>query len=543
MKKNKDPYPITDIYFLEMNAVDAATVTVGDLTERLSNDFDTGGGYTVKEVTDNLKTADTSKKNSISYSNGADGGYSVWVGVDAKNKVRKIFAEASLADYNQHPEGRKNYFSFDLTKTEMNDQFFSNVQKINEPKSRIKLFDLNTQSGLIAVGDYGGPLRFLLGNSEYDEDGDLKEIIDTNYFKKNGILQNNTPILIARFSYGLITKAEASSFASSVIHKEAEPHQKQINYSYTELFSNLLDESCYPTKYIFENYLVEKEEFDYENYNSKFHLRIKKDIKLSGEDLSKRLPKAIQILKKQTKILFKDNFQEVFEIRKKQFEDFIIGIIKDIEPQELDLPTFGRKPTEKKLSEKKLEIVSTEGIAELFNGYKLKENVGFDLSNIIFPVKKGSYPTYLHAYSEKDSDDEDDYTYVKIVVEGIEGCYLNKDENCKLIVNKTFKESKNITNVVKNNLKSIFIDKIDLRSSISLKEIEKLKNIEKLTLSNIQHFKDWSSLTKLKKLKHLHLEMCSVGPDTASSFFKSIYSLPNLEKLSFSDDCYLQKPK
>ena len=70
--KNKDPYPITDIYFLEMNAVDAATVTVGDLTERLSNDFDTGGGYTVKEVTDNLKTADTSKKNSISYSKEAD---------------------------------------------------------------------------------------------------------------------------------------------------------------------------------------------------------------------------------------------------------------------------------------------------------------------------------------------------------------------------------------------------------------------------------------------------------------------------------------
>jgi len=33
MKKNKtkDPYPITDIYFVEMNAVDAATVTVGDL--------------------------------------------------------------------------------------------------------------------------------------------------------------------------------------------------------------------------------------------------------------------------------------------------------------------------------------------------------------------------------------------------------------------------------------------------------------------------------------------------------------------------------
>ena len=39
MKKLRDPYPITDVYLLEMNAVDAATVTVGDLCERLSNDF------------------------------------------------------------------------------------------------------------------------------------------------------------------------------------------------------------------------------------------------------------------------------------------------------------------------------------------------------------------------------------------------------------------------------------------------------------------------------------------------------------------------
>ena len=46
---------------------------------------------------------------------------------------------------------------------------------------------------------------------------------------------------------------------------------------------------------------------------------------------------------------------------------------------------------------------------------------------------------------------------------------------------------------------------------------------------------------KIKKLS-LHLEMCSNDPDTAGSF-KSIYNLPNLEKLSLSDDCYLQQPK
>ena len=57
MKKTRDPYPITDVYFLEMNAVDAATVTVGDLCERLTNDFATGWGFggPVKEFIDDFK--------------------------------------------------------------------------------------------------------------------------------------------------------------------------------------------------------------------------------------------------------------------------------------------------------------------------------------------------------------------------------------------------------------------------------------------------------------------------------------------------------
>ena len=45
MNKTRDPFPITDVYLLEMNAVDAATVTVGDLCERLTKDFNTGSDY------------------------------------------------------------------------------------------------------------------------------------------------------------------------------------------------------------------------------------------------------------------------------------------------------------------------------------------------------------------------------------------------------------------------------------------------------------------------------------------------------------------
>ena len=545
-KKNRDPYPISDVYLLEMNAVDAATVTVGDLCERLSNDFNTGyDAIDVKEIIDHFKNIDASKKNSISFGNGADGGYSVYIGVDSKNRVRKIFADANLAEYLQHPKERKSYLSHWWDKDDFNGQFFGNDQETDK-KRRIKLFDLNTQSGLIAVGDYGGPLRMLLGvfNEDLDEDGDIIEHIDLNLFKKNGILQNTTPFFIVNFSYGLITKAESSSFASSVIHKETEPHQKQINYTYTELFNNLLDENCYPTKYIFEDYFKKKDDLDiddYRNYNSDFNLRIKKDVKLSGEYLSKRLPKAIQILKKQTKILFKDNFKKVFEIRKKQFEDFIIGIIKDIEPQELDLPTFGKKTKKKKLSEKKLEISFTKGISDLYDGFKLKEDVGFSLTNIIFPVKKGSYPLYLHCYTQKDFEGEDS-AVVKITVEGIKDCYLNKSNDGKLVVNKTYKESSYLRNIVDNKLKYAEIDKIDLRNSKSLKEIEKLKDIEHLVLANMKYIKDWSPLSKLKKLKHLHLDGCIIDWHTATSFFKAIYKLPSLEKLSTDVHTWLREP-
>ena len=174
MKKIRDPYPITDVYLLEMNAVDGATVTVGDLCERLSNDFDTGWGIggPIKDLIDDFKKKDASKFNSISFGNAADGGYSVYIGVDAKNRIRKIFADALVAEYAQHPKNRQRYLSHWWHKEDFNDQFFNKVTE-----NRIKLFDLDTKSGLIAVGDYGGPLRSLLGNDEFDEDGELNEII------------------------------------------------------------------------------------------------------------------------------------------------------------------------------------------------------------------------------------------------------------------------------------------------------------------------------------------------------------------------------
>ena len=542
MKKTRDPYPITDVYLLEMNAVDAATVTVGDLCERLSNDFETGWGIggPAKELVEEFKKKDASKYNSISFGTSADGGYSVYIGVDAKNRIRKIFADALFAEYAQHPKNTQRYLSHWWDKEDYNDQFFGKLKE-----NRIKLFDLNTKSGLIAVGDFGGPLRSLLGvnNDTLDEDGDLNEIIKLDYFKKDGIFQNSSPIFSVKFSYGLINKPESSSFSSSVIHKELKPHQEPINYSYTELFSNQLDENCYPTKYIFEDYLENKDESEhYKRWET--NLKIKENVKLSGEYISSRLPKAIQILKKQSKILFKENFKEGFEIRKKQFEDFIIGIIKDIEPQELDLSKLGNKSKKRDISNKKLEISTdliSAGVSELFDGYKLKNDIDFSLTKIILPMNKGSYPVYLHCYDQKDFEGEDEVN-VKIVVEGIKGCYLNKSEKGKLIANKTFKESAYLRNVINEKLKYAEIDKIDLRDTKTLKEIEKLKDIEHLVLANMKYIKDWSPLSKLKKLKHLHLDGCIIDWHTATSFFKALYKLPKLEKLSTDVHTWLREP-
>ena len=542
MKKTRDPYPITDVYLLEMNAVDAATVTVGDLCERLSNDFETGWGIggPAKELVEEFKKKDASKYNSISFGTSADGGYSVYIGVDAKNRIRKIFADALFAEYAQHPKNTQRYLSHWWDKEDYNDQFFGKLKE-----NRIKLFDLNTKSGLIAVGDFGGPLRSLLGvnNDTLDEDGDLNEIIKLDYFKKDGIFQNSSPIFSVKFSYGLLNKPESSSFSSSVIHKELKPHQEPINYSYTELFSNQLDENCYPTKYIFEDYLENKDESEhYKRWET--NLKIKENVKLSGEYISSRLPKAIQILKKQSKILFKENFKEGFEIRKKQFEDFIIGIIKDIEPQELDLSKLGNKSKKRDISNKKLEISTdliSAGVSELFDGYKLKNDIDFSLTKIILPMNKGSYPVYLHCYDQKDFEGEDEVN-VKIVVEGIKGCYLNKSEKGKLIANKTFKESSYLRNVINEKLKYAEIDKIDLRDTKTLKEIEKLKDIEHLVLANMKYIKDWSPLSKLKKLKHLHLDGCIIDWHTATSFFKAIYKLPSLEKLSTDVHTWLREP-
>ena len=305
MKKNKDPYPITDVYHVTDTLVDGATVVVTDLCDNLSNHINT---YT-DDILDDIKKINSKNYNSISVSNGADGAYPVWMGVDKFNKVRKIFAETSGGSFSWG-EKHKTLVSWSWNKEDMNDQFFTK-SKIDQKSKRQKIFDMKITSGAIAIADHGGNFR-------YEHHDIIKESLDERYFKKDNIYQNNYPIGLFKFEYSNPNKPKPSSFASSSIHDEKVVHlsdyKKRI---FIEFLSNLLDETCYPTKYIFQNYIEETY-----GYRDILELKVS-DKKISANDLIDKLPKALKILKKQTKILFKEHFKEVFKIRKKQFEDFI----------------------------------------------------------------------------------------------------------------------------------------------------------------------------------------------------------------------------
>ena len=105
MKKSRDPYPIVNTYHVAYNLVDAATVTVTDLCENLSNNFDTHDEGIVDEMTN----VDTRKFNSVSVSNGADGAYPVWLGVDKFHKVRKIFANTNESNTSGFFDDKNNF--------------------------------------------------------------------------------------------------------------------------------------------------------------------------------------------------------------------------------------------------------------------------------------------------------------------------------------------------------------------------------------------------------------------------------------------------
>ena len=127
-----------------------------------------------------------------------------------------------------------------------------------------------------------------------------------------------------------------------------------------------------------------------------------------------------------------------------------------------------------------------------------------------FPINNGTYPVYLHCYEkiEKENPYLDEEFHIKIVIEDIHGCYLNKDKDGSLVLQRELLPSLAFEEQIKNRVKTAYVDKIDLRDSSSLKIIEKLKDVEILKLCGLENIEDCSSLYKLKKLKKLYLIDC-----------------------------------
>ena len=512
-KKNKDPYPIIDVYHVTDTLVDGACVVVTDLCENLSNSIDTYD----ESIFDDLKKIDSKKFNSISVSNGADGCYPVWVGVDKFNKVKKIFASVNgglfggFSIFNK--DKNRKLVSWSFNKKDLNDQFFYSKDK---KTIRKKIFDMEVNSGAISIADYGGNFRF-----EHDEY--VTKSVDAKYFKENGVYKNNYPIGLYNFHYGPQNTVSSSSFKSSKIHNKKIVNINEFKKTeYTEFLSRLLNEDCYPTKYIFEKYLIEEDSYRDDIKN----LKIKNE-KISVKYLVDRLPKALEILKKQNKILFRKNFNQVHEIRKKQFENFINSIIKD-----LTSPNLNQSHNMLTLEKPGLhEIQDT-----FYEGYKLKSEPLLSGSATI-PVKNGKYPCYVHSYTHKDYDDDYEYANTFIVVEGIEGCYLNRNKKGKIFFDNYFKKSISLEDQINKKSKIISLDKVDLRKTDNLNIFKRISFVEDLELHGLQNFENWNDLSKLKKLKKLKLISCDISFKTNINFFKNLYSLPNLEEFVIDDSC------
>ena len=517
-KKNKDPYPITDVYHVTDTLVDGACVVVTDLCENLSNSIDTYEG----SIFDDLKKIDSKKFNSISVSNGADGCYPVWVGVDKFNKVKKIFASVNgghLGGFSIFDkEKRRNLVSWSFMKRDLNDQFFYSKDK---KTIRKKIFDMEVNSGAISIADYGGNFR-------YEHDEHVLKSVDTKYFKENGVYKNNYPIGLYIFHYGPQNTPSPSSFKSSKIHNKKIVNINEFKKTeYTEFLSRLLDEDCYPTKYIFEKYFIEEDSYRDEIKDLKI-----KDEKISAKYLTDRLPKALEILKKQNKILFKKNFNEVHEIRKKQFENFINSIIRD-----LTSPNVNQSDN--------LLTLEKPGLHEIqdtfYEGYKLKSEPLLSGSATI-PVKNGKYPCYVHSYIRKDYYDDYEYADTYIVVEGIEGCYLNRNKKGKIFFDNSFKKNFSLEDQINKKSKTISLDKIDLRKTDNLNIFKKICFVEDLELHGLQNYENWNDLSKLKKLKKLKLISCDLSFKSRVNFFKNLYSLPNLESFVIDDSSNIAVP-
>ena len=134
-----------------------------------------------------------------------------------------------------------------------------------------------------------------------------------------------------------------------------------------------------------------------------------------------------------------------------------------------------------------------------------KDSLNYSVHPII-PVDNGSYSVYLHTFKDQKADDLRKDRKI-LVIEDIQGCFLNKDSKGRLIFQRKMQKSRFLKKIISEKETITKIDAIDLRESKKLSELESLKDVKILTLCNFfGGSKNFSkNFNKLKNLKRLYL--------------------------------------
>jgi hypothetical protein len=151
---------------------------------------------------------------------------------------------------------------------------------------------------------------------------------------------------------------------------------------------------------------------------------------------------------------------------------------------------------------------------------------GLNFDRVCIPVKKNRYPIYIHNLNETENElikkiklDNPKYGKVSplfpiISIQNIEGCFLTKDEEGKLVFIK--KEENKISEFLEGQIakkeKNLKICQLDLDQLDSLKFVNKLNyKLQSIIFSDLKHIENWEELSKIKNVKMMIFSNCSIN--------------------------------
>lgn len=165
------------------------------------------------------------------------------------------------------------------------------------------------------------------------------------------------------------------------------------------------------------------------------------------------------------------------------------------------------------------------------NFYGVDDGVSFD--RVTIPVKNKEYPVFIHhkflTEKEELAELRKDNPKAGIVspifpivsIQNIEGCYLSKDKDAKLVFKKEKEKglSEYLQNQIKKKEKNLTLCQLDLQDLSSINFVNKLNyKIDRLFLVGFEHVSNWSALLKLKNVKKLLISKCNFDLNKNKNF-------------------------